>query len=109
VRLRNLTPHRLHILDHTGATLLDLPAEPDPARIIQTVLNEEHLPSGVPIRTIRYGSPIALPDPTAETLLVVSRVVAQHLHRIDLLFPDGEIRDPDGRIVACQALARFHR
>src|ERR1700722_5700643 len=49
-----------------------------------------------------------LPAPAAGTRLVVSRVTALAArHRSDLLFPLGEVRDPDGRIVGVRGLATF--
>jgi hypothetical protein len=61
----------------------------------------------VPWRTIDYGEPIGLPAPVRGIVLVVSRPVADMLRRADLVFPDDEVRDAAGRIVACRALARF--
>jgi hypothetical protein len=107
-RLVNLTPHQLRVVDHNGATVLDLPPPDIPARIGQTTVAEQHLgPTRVPLRTIRYGPPTSLPEQTDNTILIVSRVVAQELDRPDLVFPDEEIRDNNGRITGCRALARF--
>jgi hypothetical protein len=106
IRLVNLTPHRLRVLDADGATLLDQPPAAEPARIEQITTRHEQV-GKVPIRAIRYGQPTALPAATEGVLLVVSRVVAQQTPRADLIFPDDEIRDEQGRIVACRTLARF--
>ena len=107
VRLRNLTPHRLRVVDHHGDTVLDLPAAAHPARLAQHVVEEAGLAGGVPVHTIRYGEPAGLPNPAPDVLFVVSRVLATHVRRADLLFPDEEIRDATGRIIGCRALARF--
>ena len=104
--LRNLTPHRLCVIDSNGAAVLDLAASKPAARIAQDVVAETTL-DGVLIRTIRYGIPTDLPDPVAGTVLVVARVVAQQISRDDLVFPDEEVRDEAGRVVGCRALARF--
>jgi hypothetical protein len=107
VTVRNLTPHALVVLDHDGTTLLALPPCPAPPRIEQHVVEEVLDPAGVVVQDIRYGRVVGLPDAALGVLLVVSRVVAREVPRHDLLFPDGEVRDADGRIVGCRQLARF--
>ena len=104
----NLTPHRLRVLDADDAVILDLPAPAAPARISQTTIDEQPL-HAVALRTIAYGTPQSLPAALPNVLLVVSRVVASEVPRADLLFPDDEVRDDQNRIIACRALARFHR
>jgi hypothetical protein len=107
VTFRNLTPHRLVVVDAAGAALLTLPPCPAPPRVDQEVVDEVVLPTGVMVRGIRYGPVSGLPDPTPGVVLVVSRVVAREVERADLVFPDGEVRDAEGRIIGCRRLARF--
>jgi len=107
--LRNLTPHPLVVVDPDGAVRLSLPACPTPPRVEQVVDAEDTLEPGVVVRHLRYAAVNGLPDPIDGVLLVVSRVVARETPRVDLVFPDVEVRDPDGRIVACRYLARFSR
>ena len=52
---RNLTPHRLCVIDTDGTTVLDLAASAAAARITQGVVAETAV-EGALIRTIRYGS-----------------------------------------------------
>jgi len=109
MKLVNLTPHRLVVIDADGAPLLDLPACPDPPRVRQEVLAEHTVGlTGIAVRVIRYGQASELPAPAENVLLVVPRVLAREAPRADLVFPDDEVRGADGQIVACRALARFH-
>ncbi|MFC7617290.1 hypothetical protein ACFQV2_31575 [Actinokineospora soli] len=62
----------------------------------------------MPVLTAHHGPTHHLPDPEPATLLVVSRPVAvAHPHRHDLVVPFDEIRDADGHITACRALAHL--
>jgi len=58
----------------------------------------------VPVHAIRYGPTQPLPPPQTGVLLVVPRVLARESDRTDLLFPDEEIRDPEGRIIGCMVV-----
>ena len=67
---------------------------------IQTVLGTP------PVKALHYTGTVAgLPEPVPGTVFVVSRLTAQALSRSDLLFPGGEVRDEDNRIVGCEFLA----
>lgn len=47
--------------------------------------------------------PSVLPD----TGYIVPRISAETAKRSDFFFPDGEVRDPAGRIIGCRAFGRF--
>ena len=61
------------------------------------------------IRERYFNDPQDLPDPVEGTLYIVSRIVAEACadSRDDLLMVDGTIRDALGRIVGCEAFARW--
>ena len=62
----------------------------------------------IPLRRIRYGDTLDLPDPSYDVINIVSRVTAAALpDRHDLVFPDREVRDTNGRLIGCRGLARF--
>ncbi|MGH3897262.1 MAG: hypothetical protein ACRDTA_03235 [Pseudonocardiaceae bacterium] len=61
----------------------------------------------LPLATVRYGPVSALPVQRPGVLLVVSRAVAAEVARLDLVFPDLEIRDEHRRVIGRQRLARF--
>lgn len=53
-----------------------------------------------------FGDVQNLPDPESGTIFIVSRAVAEACpDRKDLFFPDDTVRDEQGRIVGCKALA----
>ncbi|MGH3926685.1 MAG: hypothetical protein ACRDTT_28125 [Pseudonocardiaceae bacterium] len=106
-RLVNLLPHDLVVLN--GASFV-LASSGHVARMEQHVVDDVllHVPGAVlPLATVQYGAVSALQAPQPGVLLVVSRAVAAEVPRVDLVFPDLEIRDENRRIVGCQRLARF--
>jgi hypothetical protein len=106
----NLTLHPVTVYeaDHAVASW---PPSGAFARLVEshgpapTVLTDQ---GPMPVTEISYTSTVAnLPDPTQETVFLVSRVLAAAVARDDLLFPADEVRDGNGRIVGCRTLARF--
>jgi hypothetical protein len=97
----NLCPHPVTLLTNHRPILL--PAAVDPVR-----LDLEELPTddlGMLYRQRLVRSPI-VPPPSPGVLYVVSMLVRLALpHRTDLASPVGLIRDEDGAVVACRALA----
>lgn len=61
------------------------------------------------IRERYFNEPQDLPEPKEGTLYIVSRIVAEACAgvRNDLLMVDGTIRDEKGRIIGCEAFARW--
>ena len=60
----------------------------------------------VPLTRTTFGEVQGLPDPADDTLYVVSRLVISAVpDRTDLVSPDGAVRDDQGRIIGCTALA----
>lgn len=110
IRLVNLTPHRLHVMPIDGHTVLDLLPCPVPPRVNQRNTcqrNPDRRAGNGPraCHPLRHDATITAPQ--TGVLLVVPRVLARESDRADLLFPDEEIRDPEGRIIGCRRLARF--
>ena len=104
VRLVNLTPHPVVVRWDSGE--VSLPSE-GLVRVEEESENAGEV-AGVPVSFVRPGRLVGLPEPTPNTYYVVSRIVAQAaVERDDLLFPFGEIRDANGRIVAVAGLGRF--
>lgn len=63
----------------------------------------------VVVNRVVYGELSGLPEPTAGTYYIVSRVAAEAgkaAGRDDLLVVDQTVRDDQGRIIGCRALAR---
>jgi len=122
MQIINCTPHAVNIIN--GEAELDnrtrswkLTAEP---RSIQTIPAsgicprcqqtevEQGIVNGIPLITVEYGEIEGLPEPKPDTLYIVSALVAnagKQIGRTDLLIPARLVRDENGRIVGCLALA----
>ena len=66
---------------------------------------------GIPLVKRQYGRPEGLPKPSLGVFLVVSAITvqaakAQGRATDDLLLTDGLVRDGEGHVIGCTALAR---
>jgi len=109
VILRNLTAHPVVII--IGQAEFVLPAEFPTPRVL-----EEHTQIGtgridgheVPLFELRPDAAVGLPDQKPGVGLIVARAVAVACPgRTDLFVPFQVVRDNDGRVIACRALARI--
>ena len=101
-KVRNLTPHTVTVYGAYGAVPIVI--EPDPAGPVQVDLRHVALGPYVsrPVIENVRGLPAAEPG----VALLVSIVCRMHIQgRDDFLTPSGVVRDPQGRIVGCRALA----
>ena len=62
---------------------------------------------GIKVNRRVYGEVTGLPEPVANTIYIVSRYVAEAVSgkRNDIYVVDETIRDSEGRIIGCNALA----
>jgi hypothetical protein len=110
MKLRNLTPHPVTITTDTGSVHCAPESGPQPRldEVRQTA--EPVVIDGLRVPMARVsGGPVAgLPEPTPDTLLLVSRLVAEASPgRTDLVVPYDLLRDEAGRVLGCQSLARI--
>jgi len=108
----NLTPHPIDL--HMDGDVITLGPVKSPPRLPErSETNESLLITGrsLPLRTIRYADdPIDLPPAKPHRLLIVARVIAEQCSdRADLVVPTDLVRDGDGRVIGCRALARIGR
>ncbi len=108
IKIINLTPHPVNILDDQNNVILSIPSAGElrlpeqavPAGEIE--VNGLHIP--VVLKTI---SPSASLPPVVEgTFYIVSLPAAQAARRPDFLVPDQLVRDEKGVVVGCRRLAR---
>ena len=105
MKLINLTPHPVVILDEAGNVVKTIQPEGTPLR-----LDEEVEPLGtidnIPVvrKTLKEEVNQSLPREEG-TYYIVSLPTAQALRRPDLLVPDDLVRDEQGRILGCRRLA----
>lgn len=89
MKIINLTPHTITIIDDNG-----------------NVVGSYESAGLARVDSLPLGDVVGLPEPEDGTVYVVSVLVAERLpHRTDLRVPGGQVRDGDGRIIGCRSLA----
>lgn len=110
MEIRNLTPHAIHVLGEDNQVVLTLPASGVVARATTSrscVGTVDVDGVAVPVNAASFGDVTGLPDPQPGVAFVVSAITAQAVRdRDDVFIVDDSVRDADGRIIGCRALAR---
>lgn len=105
MKLINLTPHSINVVQADGTAFRSVPPSGTLARCAVSRRQVGDV-DGIPVNTTSFGAVEGLPPPQVDTLYIVSALVAQALpHRTDLLIPDDAVRDEKGRVIGCRALA----
>ncbi|HUM42725.1 MAG TPA: hypothetical protein PKI14_07240 [Fervidobacterium sp.] len=104
--LINLTPHPVTIVAEDGTVVMELPACPNPPRASATRESYGQV-KGIPVYHVSIGEVQDLPEHRPGIGYIVSRTVAEAVRRDDLFIPDQTVRDEQGRIVGCRALAQI--
>lgn len=94
----NLTPHSINFLGN------EIKPSGTIARCDEVV---ERLDTSIPQVRITMGHPENVPMPCQGTIYIASRLVAEKLKRADVMSPAELVRDEQGRVIGCSALARF--
>lgn len=105
MRLVNLTPHVLNVRKADG-TFLELPPSGTVARrsVERVVVGDV---DGITVYATKFGQLEGLPEPSEDTVFIVSALAAQACgDRDDVLVPGEAIRDEAGRVVGCDGLVR---
>ncbi len=110
--LRNLTPHDITVkVADTDESFTITPSGVVARCQTEYITVAQVVGGGDPfnVRERYFNEPQDLPDPVEGTLYIVSRIVAEACadSRDDLLMVDGTIRDENGRIIGCEAFARW--
>jgi hypothetical protein len=106
----NLTPHTLNLMPAGPAgPVVTIPPSGLVARCaVDRVQVDTVAVDGitVPVNQTQFGSVSDLPDPQPDTIFVVSALTAQAVpERKDVYITDDVVRDDQGRIIGCRALA----
>lgn len=112
----NLTPHPVTIFDG-DRVIVTQPPDGTMARCTETRAELGTLViygNKVPLREVAFGDVEGLPEPADGVVVVVSRAAAEaaaarYPERDDIVYPDGQVRDEQGRIIGCTGLARVPR
>ncbi|MFB9733449.1 hypothetical protein [Ornithinimicrobium kibberense] len=107
----NLTSHPVTLYEGDAAITMWPPEPTGPARtqdreqVAGTITVQG---CDVPLVEVwSEGEVTGLPEPRADTLVIVSRITAMASSRTDVVFPYREHRDAQGRVDGCHALARW--
>lgn len=106
----NLTPHRINIVDEEGNVIKVFESE-GVARAAQNDVQIGML-EGIPIIETTFGKPVDLPEYSQGTYYIVSALTAKAAslsgrNTQDLLLTGKTVRNSDGQIIGCQALAKY--
>ncbi len=108
----NLTPHPLNLMPEgpDGPTVTIPPSGLVARCAVDRVQVDTITVDGisVPVNQTRFGEVSDLPDPQPDTIFVVSALTAQAVpERDDVYITDDAVRDEQGRIIGCRALAQI--
>lgn len=106
MKLINLTPHAVNVIDDSGEEIACFPKclSPLPRLKQETVLLSEQ--DGIRITETQFGEIENLPEPKEGIRLIVSRlVIAACPDRNDLVVPNEVVRDNEGRIIGCKSFS----
>jgi hypothetical protein len=106
----NLTPHKINIVDNDGKLIKVFESE-GVARAAQKNVEIGTL-EGIPIIETYFGEPVDLPEYDQGTYYIVSAITAKAAYLSgrntrDLLLTGKTVRNSDGQIIGCQALAKY--
>lgn len=106
----NLTPHAVNIVDEKGNTIKTFESA-GVARATQKDV-EVGMLEDIPLIETTFGEPVDLPEYSQGMYYIVSALTAKAASLSgrgteDLLLTGKTVRNNDGQIIGCQALARY--
>ena len=106
----NLTPHKINIMDEEGNVIKVFESK-GKARAAQKDV-EIGMLEGIPIIETTFGEIVDLPEYSQGTYYIVSAITAKVASLSgrstrDLLLPGKTVKNSNGQIIGCQALARY--
>lgn len=106
MKIINLTPHKVTIVNAEGASIMEIPVSGIIARVTCETVQVGEI-EGIPVTETSYSEVTGLPDPSKEIIYIVSSLVAQRCsNRNDVFIPNESVRDAEGRIIGCKSLGR---
>jgi len=101
MKIVNLTPH--DIVVRSGEDFVTIPS----SGVARCVEGRAELGSisgtNIKLFEVSHGKVEGLPEPQADTIFVVSAIVAQAVpDRNDVYSPSGLVRDAEGRVIGCE-------
>lgn len=111
VKIINLTPHAVNLHVKITSKVDAIVVIPSSGTVARCVVERQQVTTvaGIPVNRTVFGAVEGLPEPKEGVYYIVSSIVAQACpERHDLLIVDDTVRDEQGRIVGCRALATVH-
>lgn len=110
MKIINLTPHEVNVLDSLGRSWMNFPSEGVARAKESSVVVGDFI--GIPVVEKAFGEPEGLPDYGEDTFYIVSVVTANAAKAAgrtteDLLITADPVRDPQGRILGCRSFAKI--
>lgn len=106
VELINLTPHAIVIVGNPAATIAPSGTVARCSVKREKVADINYNGAQIPVNKTVFGDVEGLPEPKDNTFYIVSSIVAAACpYRNDLLITDDAVRDDNGNIIGCRALA----
>lgn len=110
MKIINLTPHTLTFMNADNRVLFTVSSS-GIARATQTRVCTGAIESNgfsIPVNASSYGEVSGLPDPEEGTIYIVSALTAQAVpERKDVFITDDAVRDEQGRVIGCRAIAHI--
>ena len=111
INIINLTPHTITFITENG----NLNVKPSGLVARVSAKTEEtgymyvtSFDIRIPVTTTVYGEVEGLPDPSENSIYVVSSLVAKQVpERKDVFIPNESVRDDQGRIIGCKSLGHI--
>ena len=102
IKIVNLTPHPINIMNGDGNIQVTFAPSGDVARVSSTTTSAGTI-AGIPVSKLKMGDITGLPASQKDTIYIVSSLVRGQSNRTDLVSPDtsptGVVRDTNGKIV----------
>ena len=106
MRVVNMTPHPVNILNDRDEEIKTIPASGDLIRLRANVVRSGEI-NGIPLSRTVFGAAQGLPERADGVYYIVSQLVKSALpDRDDLLVPAEVVRNSDGHIIGCRSLGR---
>jgi len=106
MKIRNLTPHDVEILDSNKNTVRTIKKENcNTPRLVEDCKVIDKI-DDIIIKSKSYSKCIDLPEQVEGVYLIVSGLIASAMKRDDLLIPNT-VRDEGGRIIGCDSFSQI--
>ena len=103
-KIINCTPHEINIIREDGN--INIKPQEKPARVSTKRVVTGNI-NGITVNNVCFGEVENLPEEKEDTIIIVSRIVAEAVkrYRDDVVVVDETVRDEKGRVIGCKSFA----